>query len=87
MEKMKYTDIQNLADTELQQELTQAELHMVKLRFDHTVNGNVPAADIQHTRKNIAKFKTELRNRELAKMTEGDLEKRSRIRFRRRKNK
>lgn len=82
---MKYTDIQNLADTELQEELNQAELHMVKLRFDHTVNGNVPAVDIQHTRKNIAKFKTEIRNRELAKMPESALEKRSKIRFRRRK--
>lgn len=86
MDKIKYSDIQNLAEAELQEELQQAELHMVKMRFDHAVNGNVPAVDIQHTRQNIARFKTEMRNRELATMTPEQIAKRSRIRHRRSKN-
>lgn len=86
MKDIKYKDLINLQDAELSEELKEAELHMVKLRFDHAVNGNVPAVDLQNTRKMIAKYKTEVRSREIAKMTEEELSKRSKIRARRRKN-
>jgi ribosomal protein L29 len=86
MKDIKYKDLVNLESAELSAELKEAELHMVKLRFDHAVNGNVPAVDLQNTRKMIAKYKTELRSREIATMTEEQVAKRSRIRERRRKN-
>ena len=83
MANKRYKEIQNLADNELVEKLAQTQLELTKTRFDQTITGNVSPKDIKESKKTIAHIQTEIRNRELAQMTETQLAKRSRIRNRR----
>ncbi len=83
MANKQYKEIQNLADNELVEKLAQTQLELTKTRFDQTITGNVSPKDIKESKKTIAHIQTEIRNRELAQMTETQLAKRSRIRNRR----
>ncbi len=83
MANKQYKEIQNLADNELVEKLAQTQLELTKTRFDQTITGNVSPKDIKESKRTIAHIQTEIRNRELAQMTETQLAKRSRIRNRR----
>ncbi|MCO6460461.1 MAG: 50S ribosomal protein L29 [Saprospiraceae bacterium] len=85
MGNKEYKEIQNLADSELNEKLTQTQLDLTKSRFEATISGNVSPREIREAKKTIARVQTEIRSRELAKMSEEELAKRSKIRYRRRK--
>ncbi|HQW71726.1 MAG: 50S ribosomal protein L29 [Saprospiraceae bacterium] len=80
-----YKEVQILADSELVEKLAETQLDLTKTRFDQTISGNVTPKEIRDAKKNIARINTEIRSREVAQMTEGELAKRSKIRYRRSK--
>lgn len=80
-----YNKVQTLADNELSERLSEVQLELTTTRFDQAITGNVSINDLRNNRKEIARIQTEIRSRELAKLSEADLAKRSKIRHRRRK--
>lgn len=74
-----------MSDDDLQNQLSVTESSYQKLTFDHAVSGLNNPMEIREYRKDIARIKTEIRRRELANMSEEQIAKRSKIRFRRRK--
>ncbi|HQU94576.1 MAG: 50S ribosomal protein L29 [Saprospiraceae bacterium] len=85
MGNKEYKEIQSLADADLTEKLAQTQLDLTKTRFDATISGTASPKEIREAKKTIARVQTELRSRELAQMSEGQLAKRSKLRFRRRK--
>ena len=85
MASKKYLELQSFSDTDLQSQLTESEAQYQKLRFDHAVTGLDNPQVLKEVRRDIARLRTEVRKRELAKMDEAQVAKRSKIRARRRK--
>ena len=86
MATKKFLELQDFTDEELQLELQEAQNEYVNLKFDHSVAGLENPMLLRNLRRDIARLKTEIRRRELAKMTPEQLAKREKIRFRRRKS-
>ncbi|MEO1259645.1 MAG: 50S ribosomal protein L29 [Bacteroidota bacterium] len=84
MASKKYLELQDFSDADLKTELEGIEAEYAKMRFDHNVQGLDNPMDLRELRKDVARIKTEIRRRELANMSEAELEKRSKIRARRR---
>ena len=84
-EKIKDT-INNFSDAELSERLIAVTDELVKLRFQHAVEGNLLSQDLNEKKKEIARIKTEQRARVIGQMSEGELNRRSKIRARRRRN-
>jgi len=84
MATKKFLELQDFTDEELQQELVEAQNEYVSLKFDHSVAGLENPMILRSLRRDIARLKTEIRRRELEKMTPEELAKREKIRFRRR---
>jgi large subunit ribosomal protein L29 len=80
-----YKEVQNLADNELVEKLTQTQVDLTKTRFDQTISGNVSPKEIREAKKSIARIQTEIRSREVSQMTEREVAQRSKIRYRRSK--
>jgi large subunit ribosomal protein L29 len=59
------------------------EVDLGKLKFDHAVTGLADPTVIKNTRREIARVKTEMRRREIAEMSEEQINMRSKIRARR----
>ena len=79
-----------LADQSIDELLAQRsglENEYVQLKFEHAVKGLPNPLELRTVRRNIARINTELRSRELAAMSPEELEMRSKIRARRRRQK
>ena len=86
MASKKFIELQEFTPEELQNELAETEAQYKKLKFDHTIKGLDNPLVLKEVRRDIARLKTEIRRREVAEMSEADLAKRSKIRYRRSKN-
>ncbi|TNE64821.1 MAG: 50S ribosomal protein L29 [Bacteroidetes bacterium] len=56
-----------------------------QMKFDHAVKGLANPMELRDLRRKIARFQTEIRQRELAEMSPEQLELRSKLRARRRR--
>ncbi len=84
MASKKYLELQEFADADLLTELEGAEADYQKMLFDHAVKGVDNPMQLRDLRRDIARIKTEIRRRELSKMTPEQLASRSKIVKRRR---
>lgn len=62
---MKISKINEMSSPDLEKELNELKTELFKLRFSHATNGLDNPMKIKEVRKNIAKIKTVLRQREL----------------------
>ncbi|PID87896.1 MAG: 50S ribosomal protein L29 [Bacteroidia bacterium] len=62
---MKYSEIKELTKKEILERLEKEQVTLTTLRLDHKVNDLSNPQIITETKKNIARMKTELRQREL----------------------
>jgi large subunit ribosomal protein L29 len=84
MATKKFLELGEFSDADLLSELNETENQYRKLKFDHATKGLENPITLREVRRDIARLRTEVRRRELAKMSEEELGKRSRIRARRR---
>jgi large subunit ribosomal protein L29 len=80
-------NIAEMTDADLRSELASLEHEYQQMKFDHTVKGLPNPMELRELRRNIARILTEGRSRELAAMTPEQLEMRSKLRARRRRQK
>ncbi len=80
-------DVAAMTDVDMQTELASMEREYQTMKFDHTVKGLSNPLELRELRRNIARINTEARRRELAVMTPEQLELRSKLRARRRRQK
>jgi large subunit ribosomal protein L29 len=83
IEKLK--DLKSLSESDLQADLSAAELGYQKLVFEHNVKGLEDPLDLRTMRRNIARINTEIRSRQIAAMSPDELALRTKIRSRRKK--
>ncbi len=81
-EKLELADI---AIADLLSEISSMENEYQQMKFDHAVKGLANPMEIRDLRRKIARFQTEVRQRELAEMTPDQLAMRSKLRTRRRR--
>ncbi len=62
---MKNNKIKEMSSPELEKELSELKTELFKLRFSLATNGLDNPMKVKEVRKNIARIKTELREREL----------------------
>jgi len=86
MASKKYLELQEFSDAELSSELKEIESQSQKLRFDHAIKGLDNPLRLKEIRRDVARIKSEIRRRELAKMDEDQIAGRSKIRARRKRN-
>lgn len=87
MPSKKTLELKEFTLDDLKNELAETESQYQKMKFDHATKGLENALAVREVRRDIARMKTELRNRELGEMDESQLAKRSKIRARRAKRK
>lgn len=85
MASKKYLELQDFSDEDLKAELTATQAEYQKLQFDHSLKGLDNPVMLREMRRDIARLNTEVRRRELSNMSEDDVNKRSKIRSRRRR--
>ncbi len=78
-------DVAGMTEGDMQTELASMEREYQTMKFDHTVKGLPNPLELRELRRNIARIHTEARRRELATMTPDQLELRSKLRARRRR--
>jgi large subunit ribosomal protein L29 len=86
MATKKYLELQEFSDIDLLNELKETQSQYHKLQFDHTIKGLDNPMRLRNIRRDIARINTEIRRREVVKMTDAELAGRSKIRARRRKH-
>ena len=62
---MKNTKIKDMTSPELEKELSELKTELFKLRFSLATNGLDNPLKVKEVRRNIARVKTELRQREI----------------------
>lgn len=77
-------ELRNLSVEDLNNELNKLAGDYSKMKFDHALKGLANPSEMVAVRREVARIKTELRNRELAAYTPEKLKKRSKLRLRRR---
>ncbi len=82
MATKKYIELKEFADEQLANELNETQVLYNKLKFDHAMKGLDNPLRIRAARRDIARMKSELRSREIAKLTPEQLAKRTKIRKR-----
>jgi large subunit ribosomal protein L29 len=88
MATKKFLELQDYSDADLASELESTEAQYQKLKFDHAIRGLDNPLVLREVRRDIARLKTEIRRRELAKEEqESGLAHRTKIRARRRRSK
>ena len=87
MASKKYLELQDFSDTDLVAELEQTQIQYQKLKFDHAIKGLDNPISLREVRRDIARLMTEVRRREVGKLSEEELSKRTKIRRRRRNQK
>ena len=65
MYKMKNNKLKDMSSPELEKELSELKSELFKLRFSLATNGLDNPLKVKEVRKDIARVKTELRQREL----------------------
>ena len=80
-------DVAAMTEVDMQAELASMEREYQTMKFDHTVKGLSNPLELRELRRNIARINTEARRRELVAMTPEQLEMRSKLRTRRRRQK
>jgi len=85
MATKKYLELQDFADADLLNELKETRAQYQKLKFDHTIKGLDNPLLLRDVRRDIARLNSEVRRREISKMSEEDLGNRSKIRARRKR--
>lgn len=85
MATKKYLELQDFSDADLANELQQTEFQYEKLKFDHAIKGLENPLLLREVRRDIARLNTEVRRREIAKLTPEELKNRSKILARRRR--
>jgi large subunit ribosomal protein L29 len=83
-QKLELAD-KSLAD--LQTEAATLEQEYQQMKFEHAVRGLGNPLELRELRRNIARIHTEVRAREIGEMAPEQLETRSKLRARRRRNK
>ncbi len=78
-------DLANKEVAELLAEITSLENEYQQMKFDHAVKGLANPLEIRGLRRKIARFQTEVRQREMAEMTPDQLAERTKLRARRRR--
>ena len=86
MASKKYLELQDFSDADLFSEIEGAEAEYQKMHFDHAIKGLDNPLELREMRRDIARLKTEIRQREMAQMTAEQIAKRSKIRERRRRS-
>jgi large subunit ribosomal protein L29 len=84
MASNKFIELKGFSDAELASELENIEREYHKMQFDHASKGLDNPLTLRETRRDIARVKTEMRRRELEQASPAQIEKRSKIRARRR---
>ena len=64
---MKMTEIKELADKDLREKIENAEVALQKMKLNHAVSPLENPSQIKAARRDVARMKTELRQRELNK--------------------
>jgi large subunit ribosomal protein L29 len=85
MASKKFLELQEFSDAELASELLEVETQYQKLGFDHAIKGLDNPIRLREIRRDIARLKSEIRRREMAKMDAKQLANRSKIRARRKR--
>ncbi|MEO6758700.1 MAG: 50S ribosomal protein L29 [Saprospiraceae bacterium] len=80
-------DVAGMTEEGLQTELASMEREYQTMKFDHTVKGLSNPLELRELRRDIARINTEARSRELVAMSPEELELRSKLRARRRRQK
>ena len=80
----KYKELTSLNDETLAKDLAEATANYHSSKFEHTIKGLANPTELRHMRKEVAMMETEIRKREMSKMSAEELNNRSKIRFRRR---
>ncbi len=78
-------DVAAMTEAGMQTELASMTNEYQIMKFDHAVKGLANPLELRELRRNIARIHTEARRRELAAMTPEQLELRSKLRSRRRR--
>jgi large subunit ribosomal protein L29 len=76
-----------LTDEQLGTELQSREREYQQMKFDHAAKGIANPMELRDMRRDIARIHTEVRSRVMAQLTPEELEMRSKIRARRRRQK
>ena len=63
---MKNSKVKEMSSPELEKELNELKMELFKLRFSHATNGLDNPLKIKEVKKDIARIKTILRQREMA---------------------
>ncbi|MEL7118680.1 MAG: 50S ribosomal protein L29 [Bacteroidota bacterium] len=85
MASKEFLELQELSVDDLKAELVETERQFQKLKFDHAIRGLDNPLILRRVRRSIARIHTEIRRRELATMDEEQINNRSRIRTRRKR--
>jgi large subunit ribosomal protein L29 len=80
-------NVAEMTDADLQSQLASLENEYQQMKFDHAVKGLANPLELRAMRRDIARILTEGRSRELAAMSPEELEMRSKLRMRRRRQK
>lgn len=83
MASKRYLELQGLSSDTLKEELVEAKSNLVQLRFDHQSKGLQNPNELKSLKIEVARLQTEIRDREIKEMTPDQLNKRSKIRLRR----
>ncbi len=86
MASNKFTELQSFSDAELKSELENVQSQYQKMHFENATRGLENPQELRSVRRDIARLNTEVRRREIAAMSEEQLEGRSKLRARRRRN-
>ncbi|MBK6931978.1 MAG: 50S ribosomal protein L29 [Saprospirales bacterium] len=78
-------DLGNMPVAELQAEISRLENEYQQMKFDHAVKGLANPLELRDLRRKIARYHTEIRQREIAEMSADQLDMRSKLRARRRR--
>ncbi|MBK8506915.1 MAG: 50S ribosomal protein L29 [Saprospiraceae bacterium] len=87
MPSKKSLELKEFTLEDLKSELNETQAQYQKMEFDHATKGLENPLSMREVRRDIARMKTELRNREVTAMDDVALAKRSKIRARRAKGK
>jgi large subunit ribosomal protein L29 len=82
----KFQKLQDMSDSDLQNELTETHTQYRRLKFDHAIKGLENPIGLREVRRDVARLNGEVRKREMAQLTEAEVAGRSKIRERRRKS-
>lgn len=63
---MKYSEVSKLSEKDLDKKLVELKEELLNLRFQHTINQLENPMRLSDVKKDIARVKTEIRQRELA---------------------